>query len=108
MVTKITGPPPRSAGRRGRARCSHCTSQASANGRAIRPDSDIRSVLAMESIQIVRLRPASLAAASASTPGPAPVVTTTSGRSARTIRTRSRRMPRTASGFLRVTLAIRW
>ena len=82
---------PRSrSGPSGRARCSHCTSQASATGRAIRPDSDIRSVLATESIQTVRLPARSLPSPSATKPGAAPVVTTASGRSRRTARRAAR------------------
>ena len=71
---------------------------------AIRPDSDIRSVLAIESIQTVRLPASALASASARSPGAAPVVTTASGRSRRIARASCQTSRGSACAFLRETL----
>ena len=75
MVTKITAPPPRIPGRRAGRGAPTAPAARPRPGAPAGRESDIRSVLAMESIQIVRLPPASLATASAMNPGPAPVVT---------------------------------
>ncbi len=66
------------------ARCAHCTTRTSATGRTRRPDSDMRSLFAMLSIQIVRA-PNNFATSSASAPGAAPVDTTRSGANDRMI-----------------------